>query len=361
MRSTFTIFARYMDKVELIDKIWEDGLGNNILSIYYKIGGALPFVARRFPGGRVSSWYASQCALVTRVEPGGKSGKYGKAYGFYYRDGKREDSCWCKKDDTEPQEIPCAACGSWVLLDILGEPVTEPVKHFGLNDVIDLGVYKGLTLSEVIHKDWGWVKWASLHHHFTFNWDEVMSEREKDIIPLHPDDVFPEGKYKGQTLREVAEVDFDYLKWFDENKEDYIIDFDEFNDVSKGIKVLHPEDKMPIGKYKGKKIKKIAEIDYGYLKWMDSKRNGFIINFDELDDSVKEVKILHPNDKLTYGKYKGKRIIEIAKKRMVYLQWLESQNDDIKIGFEELNAELEKTDSNQFQGNKSLQVLKEQV
>lgn len=328
-----------MDKEELLDKIWENGFGNSILSIYYDIGGALPFVVQRFPDGRVSTWYKSQCALVTEVKPGGKSGKYGKAYGFYFRNGKREDSDWCKKEDTEPQEIPCAACGSWVLLDIHGEPVTDPVKEFGLNDIIDLGVYKGMTLAEVIHKDWGWVKWAYCCDHFVFNWDDVMSEREKDIVTLHPDDVLPEGKYKGQTLKYVAETDFTYLKWFDEHKEDYRIIFDEFNDISKGIKVLHPDDKLPMGKYKGKQIKTIAEKDFGYLKWLDSKGNGFTINFDELDDSTKEVKVLHPDDKLFFGKYKGKRIKEIAKKDIDYLKWIDSEKDDIKINFDDLETE----------------------
>lgn len=134
-----------MEKEKIIKALAIKGLSNSLISIYYNIGRALPFVAQRFPDGRVSKWYMSQYVEVHEVKPGGKGGKYGNAYGFYYRNGIRADAVdnapehsWCHKDDTIPQEIPCAACGSWVLLDILGEPTTDPIKVYGINDVLEI-------------------------------------------------------------------------------------------------------------------------------------------------------------------------------------------------------------------------------
>ena len=102
-----------MEKEKLIEAINSKGLGNSLISIWYNIGRALPFRAQRFPDGRVSDWYKNQFVEVHSVKPGGKGGKYGSAYGFYYRNGERADayenseSSWCKIDDTEPKESPC--------------------------------------------------------------------------------------------------------------------------------------------------------------------------------------------------------------------------------------------------------------
>jgi hypothetical protein len=71
-----------MDKENFIRALNSKGFRNSIISHYYNIGRALPFVAQRFPDGRVSPWYANQYVEVHRVEPGGKGGKYGNAYGF---------------------------------------------------------------------------------------------------------------------------------------------------------------------------------------------------------------------------------------------------------------------------------------
>ena len=118
------------------------------------------------------------------MKPGGKYGQYGNAYGLYYRNGERADATenspehsWCKQTDTEPQDIPCGSCGSWVLLDILGEPTCEPVKLLGLYDVIDFGKHNGKLLADVIHEDWKWVNWG-IHEcdRFFCDIDEVYQE-----------------------------------------------------------------------------------------------------------------------------------------------------------------------------------------
>ena len=170
------------EKERLIKAINSKGLRNSLISIYYNIGRALPFRAQRFPDGRVSDWYRSQFVEVHSVKPSGKGGKYGDAYGFYYRNGERADAwendpegSWCKIDDTQPQGIPCGACGSWVLLDILGEQTDKPTKIYALDDTLEFGKHKGKTLREVIKGDWSWVEWAidQSEHFFcveTFNY-----------------------------------------------------------------------------------------------------------------------------------------------------------------------------------------------
>ena len=227
----------YMEKDKLIKAINSKGLCNSLISIYYNIGRALPFRAQRFPDGRDSKWYRSQFVEVYSVKPSGKGGKYGDAYGLYYRNGEREDAwendpehSWCKKEDTEPQSIPCAACGSWVLLDILGEATYEPTKVYGLDDKLEFGKHKGKTLFEVIHGDWKWLKWAiSESEHFFCDIDDVIKEREKDIRVLSPSDKLNFGKYKGKTIQEVFAEDSNYLLWLSENSEDFVINFSELN------------------------------------------------------------------------------------------------------------------------------------
>lgn len=220
-----------MDKEKLIDAINSKGLSNSLISIWYNIGRALPFRAQRFPDGRVSNWYKSQFVEVHSVKPSGKGGKYGNAYGFYYRNGERANAyddpelCSCKVDDTEPQSIPNAACGSWVLLDILGEHTADAIKVYGLNDKLDFGKHKGETLLDVVHNDWGWIDWAvNNSDHFYCDINAVIEERKKTIKKLYPDDVITFGKYKGQTVRYIYENDLSYLVWLMENSRDFIID-----------------------------------------------------------------------------------------------------------------------------------------
>lgn len=226
-----------MNKEKLIKAINTKGFSNSLISIYYNTGRALPFRAQRFPDGRDSKWYRSQFVEVHNVKPGGKGGKYGDAYGFYYRNGAREDAwendpehSWCKKEDTEPQSVPCAACGSWILLDILGESTCEPTKVYGVDDKLEFGKHKGKTLLEVIHCDWKWVKWAiSESEHFFCDIDEVIKERKKDIKILQLEDQLDFGKYKGKTIQEVYSIDPNYLMWLNENSEDFVIDFSGLN------------------------------------------------------------------------------------------------------------------------------------
>jgi uncharacterized protein (DUF3820 family) len=226
------------EKERLIKAINSKGLRNSLISIYYNIGRALPFRAQRFPDGRVSDWYRSQFVEVHSVKPSGKGGKYGDAYGFYYRNGERADAwendpegSWCKIDDTQPQGIPCGACGSWVLLDILGEQTDKPTKIYALDDTLEFGKHKGKTLREVIKEDWSWVEWAiDQSEHFFCDIDDVMKEREATIKVLSADDVLTFGKYKGKTLREIHSESPNYLIWVSQNTNDFVIDFNSLSE-----------------------------------------------------------------------------------------------------------------------------------
>ena len=220
----------------LIKAIREKGLHNSLISIYYNIGRALPFIAQRFPDGRVSNWYKSQYVEVHKIKPSGKGGAYGDAWGFYYRNGKRANSSddiecsWCKIDDTEPQPVPCAACGSWVLLDILGEPTHEPTKIYGLEDILERGKHKGEKVIDVIHSDWLWIKWANEESDcFFFDIEAIWEEHMKDVQILRADDTLPFGKYKGKTIREIAAENPNYLFWVKRNSESVVIDIELLN------------------------------------------------------------------------------------------------------------------------------------
>ena len=210
---------------------------NNLIELYYSIGRALPFTAQRFPDGRFSSWYESQYVQVVKVKPSGNYGKYGKAYGFYYRNGERADSSedvnlsWCKKDDQNPQKIPSSGCGSWWLLDIQGESTTEePPKLLGLDDSLDFGKYKGVCLREVVEKDWRYIEWAiTKSERFYLDIDAMVEYHKSCIKKLKPEDLMLFGKYKGHSLASIYATDSQYLKWLEENDDSFRVDWSSFS------------------------------------------------------------------------------------------------------------------------------------
>ncbi len=220
------------DNQKIVDAINSKFPHNNLIELYYNVGRALPFTAQRFPDGRVSDWYRSQYVEVVKVEPHGRYGKYGKVYGFYYRNGERADSsdvaacCWCRKDDTEPQEIPNCGCGSWALLNIIGEPTVEPIKVLGLNDTIDFGKYQGQILKDIIITDWQYIKWAVLGSQRLFaDVEEIVAYHEANTPKLQPSDKMTFGKYKGKTLLEVFNEDHQYLRWLEDNNSSFRVDW----------------------------------------------------------------------------------------------------------------------------------------
>lgn len=152
------------------------GPTDNIFSIYYAIGRALPFEVQRFPKD-VTDWYKTQSVLVTEIHP---RGKYGDACGFYLRNGERADSLWCKKDDIEPQLIPCCGCGGWSLVRVIGAPTVEaegkkPVTILEPDDILTFGKYKGRKVIDVFLENYRYLEWAETNiNNLLVNWQSLL-------------------------------------------------------------------------------------------------------------------------------------------------------------------------------------------
>ena len=104
---------------------------DNIFNIYYNIGKRTPFLVKRCELGLARSSSEERridpnrdrTFLVETVKP---RGKYGKAYGKCFVNGKPDDTyrqeCY---PDIKDEEIPCAGCGEWVLIDVPGVSLDE--------------------------------------------------------------------------------------------------------------------------------------------------------------------------------------------------------------------------------------------
>ena len=104
---------------------------DNIFNIYYNIGKRTPFLVKRCELGLARSSSEERridpnqdrTFLVETVKP---RGKYGKAYGKCFVNGKPDDTyrkeCYPNIKD---EEIPCAGCGEWVLIDVPGVSLDE--------------------------------------------------------------------------------------------------------------------------------------------------------------------------------------------------------------------------------------------
>ncbi len=155
--------------------------------------------------------------LVETVKP---RGKYGKAYGKCFVDGKPDDTyrqeCY---PDIKDEEIPCAGCGEWVLIDV-----------------------PGVSLDEIfpIHK-------------------------AKDILMF--------GKYKGKSFGEIYKLNYQYLHWLETTDRFFKIDFEElrrlYPNVENSSDISITEKIIDFGKYKGKKFSDIID-DTAYLEWLVS-------------------------------------------------------------------------------------------
>lgn len=214
---------------------------DNIFNIYYNIGKRTPFLVKRCESGlaRSSSWERridpnqDRTFLVETVKP---RGKYGKAYGKCFVNGKPDDSyrqnCYPNIND---DEIPCAGCGEWVLIDV-----------------------PGISLEE--------------------------------LFPVHKaEDIIMFGKYKGKSFGEIYNIDRQYLYWLESTDRLFRIDFDElkslYPDIEKNNSISILERKIDFGKYKGKSFHEIKN-DIPYLNWL--------ISIDKLSDE--EFKLLTTNN-----------------------------------------------------------------
>lgn len=210
---------------------------DNIFNIYYNIGKRTPFLVKRCELGLARSSSEARridpnqdrTFLVETVKP---RGKYGKAYGKCFVDGKPDDTyrqeCYPEIKD---EEIPCAGCGAWVLIDVPGTSLDE-------------------------------------------------------LFPIHKaNDILMFGKYKGKSFGEIYEIDSQYLHWLETTDRLFRIDFDE-------LKQLYPNTESPIdkpigerivnfGKYKGVRFNEIKN-DVSYLEWLVSVNKISIEDFNSL-------------------------------------------------------------------------------
>lgn len=198
---------------------------DNIFNIYYNIGKRTPFLVKRCELGLARSISEERridpnqdrTFLVEKVKP---RGKYGKAYGKCFVNGKPDDTYRQKcYPNIKDEEIPCAGCGEWVLIDVPGVSLDE-------------------------------------------------------IFPIHrADEILMFGKYKGKTIGDIYQIDNQYLHWLETTDRFFKIDFEE-------LKCLHPNTEqfsdvsiwnktINFGKYKGQKYNDIKD-DIPYLEWLVS-------------------------------------------------------------------------------------------
>ena len=167
---------------------------DNIFNIYYNIGKRTPFLVKRCELGLARSSSEERridpnrdrTFLVESVKP---RGKYGKAYGKCFVDGKPDDSyrqeCYPNIKD---EEIPCAGCGEWVLIEVPGVSLDDIFPIHKADEVLMFGKYKGKSLSDIYKEDCQYLHWLESTDRFFkidfeelkrlyHTWGKEMSER----------------------------------------------------------------------------------------------------------------------------------------------------------------------------------------
>lgn len=195
---------------------------DNIFNIYYNIGKRTPFLVKRCELGLARSSSEERridpnqdrTFLVEIVKP---RGKYGKAYGKCFVDGKPDDSYRQKGyPDIKDEEIPCAGCGEWVLIDVPGVSLDEIFPIHKANDILLFGKYKGKSFGEIYKIDNQYLHWLEkTDRFFRIDFEELKQlypNIGKEISISIGDRIIDFGKYKGQKFNDIKE-DTSYLKW----------------------------------------------------------------------------------------------------------------------------------------------------
>lgn len=183
---------------------------DNIFNIYYNIGKRTPFLVKRCELGLARSASEERridpnrdrTFLVEKVEP---RGRYGKAYGKCFVNGKPDDTyrqeCYPNIKD---EEIPCAGCGEWVLIDVPGVSLDEIFPIHRANETLMFGKYKGKTIAEIYKIDCQYLHWLeTIDRFFKVDFEELKHlypdiERYSDVSIL--DKTIDFGKYKGKNI-----------------------------------------------------------------------------------------------------------------------------------------------------------------
>ena len=202
---------------------------DNIFNIYYNIGKRTPFLVKRCELGLARSSSEERridpnrdrTFLVETVKP---RGKYGKAYGKCFVNGKPDDTYRqeCYPDIKDEELMP----GS----------LSRELLQGLLRDV------PGVSLDE--------------------------------IFPIHKaDEVLMFGKYKGKSLSDIYKIDYQYLYWLTTTDRFFKIDFEElkksYPDIEKHLEMSISDRIIDFGKYKGQKFSDIKD-DVSYLEWLVS-------------------------------------------------------------------------------------------
>lgn len=195
---------------------------DNIFNIYYNIGKRTPFLVKRCKFGLPCSLSEER-----RIDPNQDRtflveivklrGKYGKAYGKCFVNGKPNDTyrqeCYPNiKDD----EIPCAGCGEWVLVDVPGVSLNELFPIHKPNDILMFGKYNGKSFGEIYKLDSQYLRWLETTDRlFRIDFDELKQlypNVEKELDISIKDRIIDFGKYKGRSFNDIKE-DISYLEW----------------------------------------------------------------------------------------------------------------------------------------------------
>lgn len=195
---------------------------DNIFNIYYNIGKRTPFLVKRCELGLARSSSEARridpnqdrTFLVEMVKP---RGKYGKAYGKCFVDGKPDDTyrqeCYPEIKD---EEIPCAGCGGWVLIDVPGISLDELFPIHKANDILMFGKYKGKSFGEIYKIDSQYLHWLETTDRlFRIDFDELKQlylDTESPIDKSIGERIVTFGKYKGLRFNEIKN-DVSYLEW----------------------------------------------------------------------------------------------------------------------------------------------------
>lgn len=227
---------------------------DNIFNIYYNIGKRTPFLVKRCELGleRSSSEERridpnrDRTFLVETVKP---KGKYGKAYGKCFVDGKPDDTyrreCYPNiKDD----EIPCAGCGEWVLVDVPEVDMNEIFPVHKIDEILPFGMHKGKSIADIYKEDPKYIFWLLESDPYykidftaltgiDFNDEQAPEKFNNEINRVFPkttiEDTISFGKYKGLTYKDIYEKDPKYIDWFLRNNQTLRIDRDSFMSLFK--------------------------------------------------------------------------------------------------------------------------------
>lgn len=220
---------------------------DNIFNIYFNIGKRIPFQVKRSRSLDKEFRYnkKGRTFMVERVE---LRGLYGKAFGYCLIDGVRNDEYMKEYYSSNNNEIPCAGCGEWALVDIPGVDMNEVFPTHTPNETLPFGQYKGETIAEVYKKDPKYVFWLAgsdpyfkidfaaltgINTEDKFALEKIKKEIERISPKVKAEDIVTFGKYKGLTYIDIYNKDPQYIHWFLQNNRTIDIDKDSFMKILK--------------------------------------------------------------------------------------------------------------------------------